>query len=139
MISNRFPRANNPYMHEAYDPSKLTKYITYPDANNLYGWAMGQPLPIGGFKWMTVQVDDHVDEEKLLIDLNDNFMVKREFGMIAGGLSLKHGRYMAIASAALLTPSLKFFQWQLSLSHWLDCNNNNNNNLPIYIARIYMC
>ena len=63
----------------------------------------------------------HVDEEKLLIDLNDNFMVKREFGMIAGGLSLKHGRYMAIASAALLTPSLKFFQWQLSLSHWLDC------------------
>ena len=63
----------------------------------------------------------HVDEEKLLIDLNDNFMVKREFGMIAGGLSLKHGRYRAIASAALLTPSLKFFQWQLSLSHWLDC------------------
>ena len=108
-------------MHEAYDPSKLTKYITYPDANNLYGWAMGQPLPIGGFKWMTVQVDDHVDEEKLLIDLNDNFMVKREFGMIAGGLSLKHGRYMATASAALLTPSLKLFQWQLSLSHWLDC------------------
>ena len=63
----------------------------------------------------------HVDEEKLLIDLNDNFMVKREFGMIAGGLSLKHGRYMAIASAALLTPSLKLFQRQLSLSHWLDC------------------
>ena len=63
----------------------------------------------------------HVDEEKLQIDLNDNFMVKREFGMIAGGLSLKHGRYMAIASAALLTPSLKLFQWQLSLSHWLDC------------------
>ena len=52
----------------------------------------------------------HVDEEKLLKDLNDNFMEKREFGMIAGGLSLKHGRYMAIASAAPLTPSLKFFQ-----------------------------
>ena len=51
-----------------------------------------------------------VDEGKRLKDLNDNFMVKREFGMIAGGLSLKHGRYMAIASAAPLTPSLKFFQ-----------------------------
>ena len=30
-------------------------------------------------------------------------MVKRELGMIPGGLSLKYGKYMAIASAALLT------------------------------------
>ena len=29
-------------------------------------------------------------------------MVKREIGMITGGLSLKYGRYMAIAIAALL-------------------------------------
>ena len=35
-------------------------------------------------------------------DLSDNFMVKREIGMITGGLSLKYGRYMAIAIAALL-------------------------------------
>lgn len=44
-----------------------------------------------------------VDEEKLMKDLNDNFIVKRELGMIEGGLSLKNGKYMAIASAALLT------------------------------------
>ena len=30
-------------------------------------------------------------------------MVKRELGTIAGGLSLRYGKYMAIASAALLT------------------------------------
>ena len=24
----------------------------YLDANNLYGWAMRQPLPTGGFKWL---------------------------------------------------------------------------------------
>ena len=30
-------------------------------------------------------------------------MVKRELGMIVGGLSLQYGRYMAIASAALLS------------------------------------
>ena len=30
-------------------------------------------------------------------------MVKRELGMIAKGLSLKYGRYMAIVCAALLT------------------------------------
>ncbi|PFX17918.1 hypothetical protein AWC38_SpisGene17757 [Stylophora pistillata] len=38
-----------------------------------------------------------VDEGKLLKDLNDNFMVKRELGMISDGLSLKYGEYMAIA------------------------------------------
>ena len=42
------------------------------------------------------------DEGKLLKDLNENFMV-RELGMIASGLSLNYGKYMAIASAALLT------------------------------------
>ena len=37
-----------------YDPSKPNKYITYLDANNLYGWAMSLPLPKGGFKWKRV-------------------------------------------------------------------------------------
>ena len=36
MITTRYGKANNPYMKE-YDPHKPTKYITYLDANNLYG------------------------------------------------------------------------------------------------------
>lgn len=44
-----------------------------------------------------------VDQEKLLKDLNENFMVKRELTMIAGRLSLKYGTIMALASVALLT------------------------------------
>ena len=62
MISKRHGKANNKYMKrgsttegrlgEEYDPSQPSKYITYLDANNLYGWAMSKPLPISNFKWM---------------------------------------------------------------------------------------
>ena len=48
---HRWAAANNPYMEE-YDSNKSTNYLQYLDANNLYGWAMSQPLPTGGFKWI---------------------------------------------------------------------------------------
>ena len=51
MICTRRAEANNPYM-EKYDSLKKNKYITYLDANNLYGWAMSKPLPTSDFNWM---------------------------------------------------------------------------------------
>ena len=51
-IANRYGKANNKYMKE-YDEKAHSKYIMYLDANNLYGWAMSQYLPTGGFKWLT--------------------------------------------------------------------------------------
>ena len=51
MISTRYGKANNPYMKD-YDPDKPTKFISYLDANNLYGWAMCKPLPTDSFKWI---------------------------------------------------------------------------------------
>ena len=36
---------------KGYDESKEHSYIAYLDANNLYGWAMSQPLPKGDFQW----------------------------------------------------------------------------------------
>ena len=50
-ISNRYEKANNPYL-EDYDQSKPNRYIMYYDANNLYGWAMSQPLPSRDFVFM---------------------------------------------------------------------------------------
>ena len=58
---HRWAVANNPYIGSEYDPKKPTKYLQYLDANNLYGWAMSQPLPTGGFIWVDVSPDE-IDE-----------------------------------------------------------------------------
>ena len=59
-IANRYARANNKYMksHNAQEPSK---YVMYLDANNLYGCAMSQYLPIGGFKWFSENEINNTD------------------------------------------------------------------------------
>ena len=53
MASKRYAKANNPLV-EGYDSTQPTNYITYLDANNLYGWAMSLPLPKSGFHWKRV-------------------------------------------------------------------------------------
>ncbi|XP_051176668.1 uncharacterized protein LOC127291526 [Leptopilina boulardi] len=56
---NRYAKANNPYM-EHYNENEETSYIVYFDANNLYGWAIIQSLPYGGFEWVE-NVDNNFD------------------------------------------------------------------------------
>ena len=62
-IANRYGKANNKYMKE-YNEKAPSKYIMYLDANNLYGWAMSQYLPTGGFRWMTQKQIDKIDLAK---------------------------------------------------------------------------
>ena len=57
-ISHHHAKANNEYMGTVFDPTKDSKFISYLDANNLYGWAMPRQLSTSGFKWMT---DDELD------------------------------------------------------------------------------
>ena len=47
--THRYAKANNKYMNN-YDKKIELSYLTYLNANNLYGWAMSKKLPVNGFK-----------------------------------------------------------------------------------------
>ena len=74
-IAHRYARANNKYM-STYDKAKPSNYLMYHDANNLYGWAMSQLLPIGDFTWEehpnNIDSDDYLDDSDrgLVLDVD---------------------------------------------------------------------
>ncbi|CAI2201735.1 7534_t:CDS:1, partial [Funneliformis geosporum] len=51
MVPRHLAKANFPGM-KGYNKHKANKWLLYLDANNLYGWAMSQYLPTGGFRWL---------------------------------------------------------------------------------------
>ena len=61
-ISHRHGKANNKYMRD-YNPQEKSSYLMYLDANNLYGWAMSQPLPYRDLQWK-----DFEDPEEIILD-----------------------------------------------------------------------
>ena len=54
-----------------FDKNKESSYMQYFDANNLYGWAMSQSLPVSSFK--QIEKDDLLKfNEKLIKNYDDN-------------------------------------------------------------------
>ena len=51
-VIQRYAKTNNKYMRD-YDKNKESSYIQDLDANNLYGKATTEKLPVRGFRWMT--------------------------------------------------------------------------------------
>ena len=47
-----------------YDEDKESSYLMYLDANNLYGWAMSQPLPTRRLKWLKEDKWDVIFKKK---------------------------------------------------------------------------
>ena len=73
-MSQRYSKANNKYM-KGFDKNKESAYIQYFDANNLYGLAMSQPLPVSGFKWVK-------NKSKFTADFILNYDVYSDVGYI---------------------------------------------------------
>ena len=65
IISNRYGKANNKYMKD-HDKNKASKYLMYVDANNLYGAAMSEKLPVHSFKWMTDQEIENIFNNRIV-------------------------------------------------------------------------
>ena len=55
VISQRHAEANNRYIKDVNDNEN---YLLYIDANNLYGWAMSEKLPISNFGWCQINEDE---------------------------------------------------------------------------------
>jgi hypothetical protein len=69
-INHRKAVANN---KEINPNATESNYITYWDANNLYGWAMMKPMPLGGYQWIQPSswVDDLGQKIRAGVDFQD--------------------------------------------------------------------
>ena len=68
VVSKRYCKANNPNVAD-YDPTSEQNHIVYLDVNNLYGYAMSKPLPLGDFEWIDLT---DVTLQQLLEECKEN-------------------------------------------------------------------
>ena len=59
---------------QSYDTNEPSKFIAYLDANNSYGWTMGQYLSYSEFKWLNQKGIEKKDQNQIKIKfcLNTN-------------------------------------------------------------------
>ncbi|XP_076666354.1 uncharacterized protein LOC143367959 [Andrena cerasifolii] len=71
--SGIYAQANNKYT-PSYDASERSSYLMYFDVNNLYGWAMCQPLPYAKFQW--VEDVENFDVSSIAVDSPTGYILE---------------------------------------------------------------
>ena len=74
--THRYAKTNNKYMKN-YDKNIESSYPTYLDANNLYGWAISQKLPVNVFKWVNSDLSRF--NEYFIKKYNENSDIEKLF------------------------------------------------------------
>ena len=79
VICKRYSKANNKYLPD-FRQDEESKYIIYLDTNNLYGWAMSQPLPMDSFAWLTEDEFDGLDISNVSEDSDIGYTLEVDLG-----------------------------------------------------------
>jgi hypothetical protein len=81
-VSHPFANANfkgmNPFNDSTlpcFNPYEPEQHILYLDANNLYGWAMSQPLPLGDYVWEKETETASNDQQQNLVWFNKDMQL----------------------------------------------------------------
>ena len=135
MISHRHAKANNKYM-ESYDPDVVSSFIMYLDANNLYGEAMTQKLPTGGFEWKENNIDvlnfDCEGDTGIFVEVDLNYPKE---------LHDLHNNYpLAVESRTIRNKELSPYQLKQMSQHGESHSENLKKLLPtLYDKKNYVC
>ncbi|XP_041377266.1 uncharacterized protein LOC121389682 [Gigantopelta aegis] len=74
-IAHRYAKSNNTHLPE-FNPEQPESHIIYLDANNLYGWAMSQPLPVRGFHWLNETNIEQLDIAQVPDDASEGYILE---------------------------------------------------------------
>ena len=106
---NKLAYANNPYMNENWDPKKSTSYLMDLDANNLYGWAMCQKLPLREFNWVECESMPVEQWTDFIVNLSDDAEYGYTFEVDVDypeHLHDDHNDYPFLAESMLIQPEM---------------------------------
>jgi len=122
MISKRYAEANNPYMGDQYDESKPNSYIWYIDCNNLYGYAMSEPLPVDDFRWLNCNEQAKLDVTKIEDDAEYGYILECDL-TYSEELHEKHSDFplapeKMIIKESMISPHSRKLEQKLNMKHF---------------------
>ena len=104
VCSHRYAKANNVHVPD-FDPNKDTSYLVYLDANNLYGWAMSQALPLCDFKFLTDDEIQSINFLQIADDASTGFVIECDL-MYPEELHSTHNDFPLAPENVLVTESM---------------------------------